>query len=211
MVPKVVGSSPIIRPNFFQMKNPIKYLRYRYYKHKGFSHYHARIAADFWWTQRRSMRRKRQEIIYYLQSKKPVRANIDTIAVLGCAHKYYAKHYEVFFKQLFNKDISVVTYDLTTTHLNGTSVVEHDCTKPLPKKADFIYSHMTINFIAPKKQKTFLESCAKSLTDRGIALHFYTHPRSGQKKYVQNAFHSVRPKLLDNTSSGQRLARSLFW
>jgi len=193
------------------MKNPIKQLRYSYFKRKGYSHYHARIAADFWWTHQKDMRLKRDELWYYLDAKSPDISKVKTVAVLGCASKHYVRPYQKLFNKTFGRKVRVDIYDVTTDHLSLPSVVQHDCTKQLPGKVDFIYSHMTLNFLTPAQQIKMLENMHKSLRKYGTAVHLHTKKYPQQSTYTEGRFYEAPKSLHLMAKDNDIIEQSLFW
>lgn len=150
----------------------LKPIKNYYFRIKGYSLYHAEIAADPMSNVEEDFEIKKEELVKsgifkkIRINQKPVR-----VAVLGCADNRYVNRYNQFFNELFSSSL-VDIYDITTSHLsNKENIFEHDCTQKLPKSYDIIYSHLLLNFLPPKKQYQLIKNSEESLNKRGYSLH----------------------------------------
>lgn len=140
---------------------------------QGYSPYHARIAADPDKVVAQDFAQKRGEIQKVLPKIRPAKGNIN-IAVLGCADGRYVEHYTDFFEDIFGIPCQVDIYELTTVHLpKAANIFQFDCTEQLPKKYDFIYSHLLLNFMPAEQQVELITNSYKSLKSNGSVLHVY--------------------------------------
>lgn len=151
----------------------IKKIKTAQFIKKGYSPYHAMIAADPKKVIASDFAQKKAEILKVsprIRFKKPRLK----VAVLGCADSRYVQYYQDFFSDILEAECDLDIYELTTQHLpKQANIIKHDCTKPLPKKYDLVYTHLLINFLEPEQQKEMVTNSYKSLKPNGVALHVY--------------------------------------
>lgn len=100
-------------------------------------------------------------------------ANPIRIAVLGCIDKRYISAHKIIFEKILQKSAIVITFDITTEHLQGAEgVVQHDCTLPLPNPPyEITFGHLLLKFIETEKQWDVLKNSYNALSSDGLAIH----------------------------------------
>lgn len=107
--------------------------------------------------------------IRFVPTQSPVR-----IAILGCGDRRFVKVHKEIFERLLSTPVEVITFDVAVEHLAGEeSVVQHDCSLPLPTAPyDITYSNVLLKFIPHEKQFAVLQNSYAALRPGGVAIHF---------------------------------------
>ena len=116
------------------------------------------------------------------------------VGVLGCGDKRMVAHHRDIFKDLFNKEIELITYDIVIDHLLGEeNIYQHDCTLPLPHGPfDVTYGHVLLKFIETGKQYNLLINSYNSLKPGGLAIYVLNiNDIEGQVKDIPKGQYSV--------------------
>jgi hypothetical protein len=106
--------------------------------------------------------------------KAPLKTGGDvvSVAVLGCIDKRYIRQHKRIFEKLLKRPVELTTFDITIEHLEGGSgVIQHDCTKPLPKgHFDITFAHVFLIFIPTEKQIEVIRNAYQALEKDGLSL-----------------------------------------
>jgi len=88
------------------------------------------------------------------------------IAVLGCADKRFVKLHKNIFEKLFEKNVELITFDITVEHLEGEeNIIQHDVTTPIPNSPfDITFGHVLLKFIKTEKQWDVIKFCSSLLS-----------------------------------------------
>ena len=109
----------------------------------------------------------------FFEPKGPV-----NIAVLGASDKRYIVIHERIFRELFGKDISLVTFDIDTDHLGKLpGTILHDVTLPFPYGPyDVVFSHALMKFLTHDEQLKVIKNSFNALKDNGVSMHIMHSP-----------------------------------
>lgn len=178
----------------------LKNYKYRLNKSKGYSDYHARLASDPYRIILQEMEDKTDEMVSAFDRHKINTAiGHNEWAVLGAGDKRYIPLYYPMLEYVTGLNANITVYDLDITHLkNQKEVVQHDCRNKLPKKFDFVYSHILLNFMDYDDQLRLLINSYKSLEKNGIAIHVYAD-KTAVKNFIKNGydlFEVDKPRLM---------------
>lgn len=101
------------------------------------------------------------------------RNDLIRIAVMGCGDKRLVKGHKQLFQKYLKWQVTIITFDITTEHLNGEeNVIQHDCTLPIPGDPfDITYAHVLLKFIETEKQWNVLKNSYDVLSPGGFAMH----------------------------------------
>ena len=97
------------------------------------------------------------------------------VAVLGCADKRFVKLHKLVFEKLFKKPVELITFDISTDHLEGEeNVVRHDITTPIPNAPfDITFGHVVLKFIETKKQWDVIKNAYNALRSPGLGIFVF--------------------------------------
>ncbi len=163
--------------------------KYRLYKNRGYSDYHARLASDPYRIILKEMEDKTDELQMVFE-KYQIKTTLDhnQWAILGAGDKRYIPLYYPLIGCIAGIQPDITIYDINITHLkNQKEVVLFDCRKKLPKKFDFVYSHILLNFMDYDDQLRLLINSHKSLEENGVAIHFYAD-KAAVKNFAKNGY-----------------------
>jgi len=94
------------------------------------------------------------------------------IAVLGCADKRFVKLHKNIFEKLFEKNVELITFDITVEHLEGEeNIIQHDVTTPIPNSPfDITFGHVLLKFIKTEKQWDVIKNAYEALRSPGLGI-----------------------------------------
>ncbi len=95
------------------------------------------------------------------------------VAVLGCADPRHIEGHKRIFRELLEKDVEIVTFDITTDHLSKREeVIKHDVSNALPYGPfDIIFSHVLLKFVEPKRKMLVIKETFSALNIDGLGIH----------------------------------------
>ena len=120
------------------------------------------------------------------------------ILVLGASDKRYLPiHHRIFNAELGN--VTVMTYDIDAEHLGrGPTVVEHDVTRPFPRKEyDIVFSHELMKFLTPEDQVLAISHAHDTLVLDGLAMHIIHEPSIKGTAELREWQYRVNPSELE--------------
>lgn len=102
-------------------------------------------------------------------------SNHVRVAVLGCGDKRLIAHHKRIFGKVLQRDVEVITFDITIDHLLGElDIFQADCTLPLLNTPyDITYGHVLLKFIETEKQFDLLKNSYDTLKPGGVAIHVF--------------------------------------
>lgn len=122
--------------------------------------------------EKRIAEKKKELLIIKSELKPNFNSNVIDIAVMGCGDKRFIIGHNKIFSDVFRKPVNIKTFDITTAHLSGQEIFEHDCTLPLPfGPYDITFAHVLLRFIDKAKQLDVVINSYDSLKPGGIAIH----------------------------------------
>jgi len=97
------------------------------------------------------------------------------VAVLGCADKRFVQLHKSIFEKLLHKPVELITFDITTEHLEGEDrVIQHDVTTPLPGAPyDITFGHVLLKLIQTEKQWGVITNALDALRTPGLGIFVY--------------------------------------
>ncbi len=116
------------------------------------------------------------------------------VGVLGCGDLRMVSHHQDIFHDLFNKEIKLITYDISVDHLQGEkNIFQHDCTLSLPHRGfDVTYGHVLLKFIETGKQYDVLINSFAALKKGGLAIHIFDREEiEGKNKNIAKGQYPV--------------------
>ena len=97
------------------------------------------------------------------------------VAVLGCADRRFVKRHTLIFEKVLGQPVELITFDITTEHLEGEEhVIQHDITTPIPNAPfDITFGHVVLKFIETAKQWVVIKNAYDALRSPGLCIFVY--------------------------------------